>query len=153
MPFSITMYATIKLTSRGLRTSHQPMERVWRVSHRAGMRWVRPSPGTVFEIGNEKLCLGRRVSDWFCAALRRSVSRGKRRPWVTLAAEKVMSWGIGQICSGSKWRGEMCIWCHSGLSSLVWFEALWVWVWISQSSSFPSSALVEHAWRQARDTA
>jgi hypothetical protein len=62
MLLSIAVYATIKLTSRGLRTSLQPMERVWKVSRRAGMRWVRPGSGVVLEMGKEKLCLGRRVS-------------------------------------------------------------------------------------------
>jgi len=80
MPFSIAVYATMNPTSLGSRTLHQPMKRVWRVSRRAGMRWVRPSPGTVLEIGKEKLCLGSKVSGWFCAPLRRSVSRGKKRP-------------------------------------------------------------------------
>jgi hypothetical protein len=74
--FSTEGYATLKPTSRGLRTSLQPRERIWRVSRRAGMRWVRPSPGAVLEIivGNERLCLGSRVSGWCWKALRRSVS-------------------------------------------------------------------------------
>jgi len=74
IPSSIAVYATLKLTSRGARTSVQPMERVWRVSRRAGMSWVRSSPGSVLAIvGNERLCLGKKVS-WCCwRALRRSV--------------------------------------------------------------------------------
>jgi hypothetical protein len=62
------------------------------------------------EIGKERLCLGRRVSEWFWTALRRSVSTGKRRFWVTLVVKEVVSWGIGQIWEGSKCSGEMCIW-------------------------------------------
>lgn len=74
IPSSIAVYATLKLVSRGARTSVQPMERVWRVSRRAGMSWVRSSPGSVLAIvGNERLCLGKKVS-WCCwRALRRSV--------------------------------------------------------------------------------
>jgi hypothetical protein len=72
--FSIVVYDTLKLTFRGSKTSVQPMESIWRVSRRAGMRRVRPSPGTVLGIGKEKLCLGSRVSGWFCAASSRSVS-------------------------------------------------------------------------------
>jgi len=73
-PSSTAVYATLKPTSRGLRTSVQPMERVWRVSRRAGMRLLKSSLGSVLAIGNERHCLGRMVSGRCRKAWRRSVS-------------------------------------------------------------------------------
>jgi hypothetical protein len=103
MPFSTAVYATLKLTSWGARTSVQLMERVSRVSRRARTSWVKPSPVTVLAIvGNERLCLGRKVSGCCWKARMRSVPCVKIRPRVTLEVEKVVSWDMGQSWSGSK---------------------------------------------------